>query len=80
VGRERVGKGGVVRSAADRRGALEAVAKRAIELGASVLGFHTAGLAGPKGNRETFIQLAEGSRARARADIAGLALKVEPDE
>jgi 23S rRNA (cytidine1920-2'-O)/16S rRNA (cytidine1409-2'-O)-methyltransferase len=80
VGRERVGKGGVVRSAADRRGALEAVAERAIELGASVLGFHSAGLAGPKGNRETFIQLAEGARARARADIAGLALKVEPDE
>src|SRR4051812_15635398 len=39
VGRERVGKGGVVRDPADRRDALVSVAASARELGAAVLGF-----------------------------------------
>src|SRR3954451_12498842 len=38
VGRERIGKGGVVREAADRRAALVAVGQAALALGASVLG------------------------------------------
>ena len=46
VGRERVGKGGVVRGAEDRRAALVAVAEAARELGASVLGFASSELAG----------------------------------
>ncbi|HUB74834.1 MAG TPA: TlyA family RNA methyltransferase [Solirubrobacteraceae bacterium] len=58
LGRGRVGKGGVVRNGADRREALLAVATSARELGAEVLGFHSSGLAGPKGNRETFLWLA----------------------
>ena len=62
VGRGGVGKGGVVRDGAARVGALVAVGERALELGASVLGYWTSGLPGPKGNRETFIQLAEGGR------------------
>jgi 23S rRNA (cytidine1920-2'-O)/16S rRNA (cytidine1409-2'-O)-methyltransferase len=62
VGRGRVGKGGVVRDPAARREALLAVGREAQELGASVLGYASSGLPGPKGNLETFIWLAEGSR------------------
>src|SRR2546423_10746342 len=47
VGRERVGKGGVVRSAEDRRDALLAVAGAVQGLGATVLGFVPSGLPGP---------------------------------
>ena len=55
VGRERVGKGGVVREADDRRAALIAAGEAARGLGAAVLGFASSGLPGPKGNRETFL-------------------------
>ncbi len=81
VGRERVGKGGVVRDAADRRAALVAVAEAARGHGAAVLGFASSGLPGPKGNRETFLRLAEGGRAGALdADgVAAAARAVEPD-
>jgi 23S rRNA (cytidine1920-2'-O)/16S rRNA (cytidine1409-2'-O)-methyltransferase len=63
VGRERVGKGGVVRDVELRREAIESVAAAAVEQGASVQGFAPSGLPGPAGNRETFIWLAEGTRA-----------------
>ena len=62
VGRERVGKGGVVRSPDDRRAALLAVGACARAQGAAVLGFASSGLPGPKGNLETFAWLAEGGR------------------
>ena len=78
VGRERVGKGGVVRSAEDRRAALVAVAATARANGAAVLGFASSGLPGPKGNRETFVWLAEGGRAAADLDLEALAREVEP--
>lgn len=79
VGRGRVGKGGVVRDPGHRRQALEDVAVAACGLGYAVLGFHSSGLPGPKGNRETFVRLAESGRARAGAgDIAALALAAEP--
>jgi 23S rRNA (cytidine1920-2'-O)/16S rRNA (cytidine1409-2'-O)-methyltransferase len=77
VGRERVGKGGVVREPADRRDALVAVARAADGLGASVLGFASSGLPGPKGNRETFVWLAEGGRPGVE-DIEAAARQVEP--
>jgi 23S rRNA (cytidine1920-2'-O)/16S rRNA (cytidine1409-2'-O)-methyltransferase len=77
VGRERVGKGGVVRSADDRREALVAVAASAAACGAAVLGFASSELPGPKGNRETFVWLAEGSRG-AGAELEELAREVEP--
>ena len=67
VGRERVGKGGVVRSADDRRSALLAVAEHARdELGAAVLGYASSGLPGPAGNEET-LRLARRGRPRGRA-------------
>jgi 23S rRNA (cytidine1920-2'-O)/16S rRNA (cytidine1409-2'-O)-methyltransferase len=79
VGRERIGKGGVVRSAADRRAALVAVAAHARdELGAAVLGFASSGLPGPAGNRESFVWLAEGGRPGAVEDLEGAAREVEP--
>ncbi|MBA3301628.1 MAG: TlyA family RNA methyltransferase [Thermoleophilaceae bacterium] len=78
LGRERVGKGGVVRSAEDRRSALVAVAGSARELGAEVLGFASSGLPGPAGNLESFVHLGEGSHAAAREDIDAAAREVEP--
>jgi len=78
VGRDRVGKGGVVREAADRRAALVAVAGAARALGGAVLGFASSGLPGPKGNRETFLWLAEGGRPGAVEDLEAAARAVEP--
>jgi 23S rRNA (cytidine1920-2'-O)/16S rRNA (cytidine1409-2'-O)-methyltransferase len=63
VGRERVGKGGVVRDPALRREAVRDVALAARDLGAAVMGFASSGLPGPAGNLETFVWLAEGSRS-----------------
>jgi 23S rRNA (cytidine1920-2'-O)/16S rRNA (cytidine1409-2'-O)-methyltransferase len=78
VGRARVGKGGVVRDAADRRAALIAVAQAAQALAATVLGLASSGLPGPKGNRETFVWLGEAGRAGAVADVEAAAREVEP--
>ena len=77
VGRESVGKGGVVRDAQLRREALIAVGTAARGLGAAVLGYAGSGLPGPKGNRETFVWLAERARGEVE-DIARAAAEVEP--
>jgi 23S rRNA (cytidine1920-2'-O)/16S rRNA (cytidine1409-2'-O)-methyltransferase len=77
VGREGVGKGGVVRDRGARRNALVAVGESARSLGASVLGYASSGLPGPKGNLETFIWLAEHTR-RGIADLEAAAREVEP--
>jgi 23S rRNA (cytidine1920-2'-O)/16S rRNA (cytidine1409-2'-O)-methyltransferase len=77
VGREQVGKGGVVREAADRRRALVSVGEAARGLGAAVLGYASSGLPGPKGNLETFVWLAEGGRAES-VDLERAAGGVEP--
>jgi 23S rRNA (cytidine1920-2'-O)/16S rRNA (cytidine1409-2'-O)-methyltransferase len=79
VGRERVGKGGVVRSADDRRAALVAVGEWARDsMGVSVLGYASSGLPGPAGNQETFVWLAEAGRAGAVSDVEAAAREVEP--
>ena len=78
VGRERVGKGGVVRSADDRRSALVAIGEWAREQGHSVLGYASSGLPGPAGNEETFIWLAEAGRQGALEDVDAAAREVEP--
>ena len=72
----RVGKGGVVRQASDRRDALRAVAGAGAEAGLSVRGLASSGLPGPKGNRETFIWFARGGPAVA--DLAAEIERVEP--
>jgi 23S rRNA (cytidine1920-2'-O)/16S rRNA (cytidine1409-2'-O)-methyltransferase len=78
VGRERVGKGGVVRDPAERRAALVAAGAAAQALGTAVLGFVSSGLPGPKGNRESFVWLAEAGRAGAVEDLEAAALVAEP--
>jgi 23S rRNA (cytidine1920-2'-O)/16S rRNA (cytidine1409-2'-O)-methyltransferase len=79
VGRERVGGGGVVRSADDRRSALVEVGRFAREeLGLSVLGYASSGLPGPAGNRESFVWLAEGGRAGTVAGLQDAARRAEP--
>lgn len=79
LGRERVGRGGVVRSADDRRAALVSVGELARdELGLSVLGFASSGLPGPAGNRESFAWLAEPGREGAVRDVVAAAREVEP--
>jgi 23S rRNA (cytidine1920-2'-O)/16S rRNA (cytidine1409-2'-O)-methyltransferase len=78
LGRERVGKGGVVRDPADRLDALVTVAHAARELGASVQGFCSSGLPGPAGNRESFIWCTESGRP-GRDDLLAAALEVEPE-
>jgi 23S rRNA (cytidine1920-2'-O)/16S rRNA (cytidine1409-2'-O)-methyltransferase len=77
VGRERVGKGGVVRDPEVRRSALVEVAAAARALGTSVLGFAPSGLPGPKGNVETFLWLGEAGRAGAVQDVAAAVANVD---
>lgn len=78
VGRGRVGKGGVVRDPDMRRGVLVEIAAFSRGQGASVLGFASSGLPGPKGNRESFVWLAEGGREGAVEDLEAAARRVEP--
>ena len=78
VGRAKVGKGGVVRDPALRREALVSVGAAALELGASVMGYASSGLPGPKGNRESFVWLAEAGRPGAVHDLDQAVLRAEP--
>jgi 23S rRNA (cytidine1920-2'-O)/16S rRNA (cytidine1409-2'-O)-methyltransferase len=77
VGRERLGKGGVVREPALRRDAIAGVARAAQALGASVMGFAPSGLPGPAGNRETFAWLAEAGRPGAIEDVEAALAEVD---
>jgi 23S rRNA (cytidine1920-2'-O)/16S rRNA (cytidine1409-2'-O)-methyltransferase len=76
LGPRRVGKGGVVRDAADRREALLSVARAAEDAGLAAVGFASSGLPGPKGNRETFVQLAR--EGEPLADLEAAVQVVEP--
>jgi 23S rRNA (cytidine1920-2'-O)/16S rRNA (cytidine1409-2'-O)-methyltransferase len=70
VGREKVGKGGVVRSDADRQAAADAVIACAAEHGYRLVGSADSRVQGPKGNREIFVRLApagDGGRERTTA-------------
>jgi 23S rRNA (cytidine1920-2'-O)/16S rRNA (cytidine1409-2'-O)-methyltransferase len=78
VGRGNVGKGGVVREGDARRATLVAVAAAARSEGSAVLGFASSGLPGPKGNRETFVWLAEAGRDGDVRDLEAAARVVEP--
>ena len=62
VGREQVGKGGVVRDDALRAEAVESVRRAAEELGWSEVARVDSRVAGPKGNREVFLLLDAASR------------------
>ena len=80
LGRGRVGRGGVVRAAADRREALLTVGEgvRSV-LGLSVLGYASSGLPGPAGNRETFVWIAEAGREGALTDLEAAAREIESE-
>jgi 23S rRNA (cytidine1920-2'-O)/16S rRNA (cytidine1409-2'-O)-methyltransferase len=78
VGRDRVGKGGVVRSAGDRRAALVAVGREVRSAGFELLGYASSGLPGPAGNRESFAWIAEGGRRGGVEDVEAAAREVEP--
>jgi 23S rRNA (cytidine1920-2'-O)/16S rRNA (cytidine1409-2'-O)-methyltransferase len=77
VGREHVGKGGVVRDVQARRRALIEVGRAATELSVSVVGYASSGLPGPKGNIETFVWLAESSRGGVE-ELERAVAEVEP--
>ncbi len=76
LGRKRVGRGGVVRSAADRRDAIRSVAAEAEALGLRVGGLASSGLPGPKGNLETFLWC--GAEVAPLADFDAALAEVEP--
>lgn len=78
VGRDRVGKGGVVRDPEFRRDALRSVAQVAEALGAKVEGFAPSGLPGPKGNIETFIHLRPGPSAVSPSELDEMIQRAEP--
>jgi 23S rRNA (cytidine1920-2'-O)/16S rRNA (cytidine1409-2'-O)-methyltransferase len=78
LGRERVGRGGVVRSPDDRREALVAVGDHLRELGLPVLGFASSGLPGPAGNRESLVWAAEAGRPGGVYDMTAAARRAEP--
>ena len=80
VGRERVGKGGVVRAAEDRRAALVAVGEAVRrELGVAVLGFASSGLPGPGGQPRELRLARRGRPRRARVeDVEPAAARAEP--
>jgi len=80
VGRGRVGKGGVVREPGDRRAALVGAGEAAIQAGAAVRGYHSSGLPGPKGNRETFMWLTESARGCERPTGRSRGLRGEEGE
>jgi 23S rRNA (cytidine1920-2'-O)/16S rRNA (cytidine1409-2'-O)-methyltransferase len=69
AGRERVGKGGVVRDPETRVETLVSVAESARAQGYAVMGFAASGLPGPSGNRETFVWIAEAGRDGALEDV-----------
>ncbi len=75
LGKERVGKGGVVREAEDRRDAIRQVAEAAEGEGLVVRGLAPSGLSGPKGNRETFVWA---TREGKPVDLESALREVEP--
>ena len=77
VGRERVGKGGVVRIAEDRLAALVSVGDAALHAGMSVHGYCSSGLPGPAGNLESFVWCSEPVRTGVD-DLVAAAREAEP--
>ncbi len=75
LGRQRVGRGGVVRDPDARRDAVRSVAEAAAADGLVVRGIAPSGLPGPKGNVETFLALGRsGDAIDLEAELAGAAI------
>lgn len=79
VGRERVGKGGVVRDRETRVDAIHEAATAAVAAGCVVRGACSSGLPGPAGNKEAFLwlQRSDGNE-QPDAELRALAESVEP--
>ncbi len=75
LGKEKVGKGGVVRDAGDRRDAIRKVVEAVRKERLAVRGLASSGLPGPKGNRETFVWA---SRSGKEIDLDNALEEVEP--
>jgi 23S rRNA (cytidine1920-2'-O)/16S rRNA (cytidine1409-2'-O)-methyltransferase len=75
LGKEKVGKGGVVRDAGDRRDAIRKVVEAVKKEGLVVRGLVSSGLPGPKGNRESFVWAA---RSGEPVDLDVALEEVEP--
>lgn len=77
AGRDKVGKGGVVRDPAVHRAVLERVAVWLERRGTAILGFCDSGHPGPKGNVEFFVWFCDGGAepAAARVDPAAAAAR-----
>ena len=69
VGKDRLGKGGVVREPAHRAAAVTDVAAAAAERGWGAVGVATSPLPGPAGNVEYFLWLRHGAATVTEADI-----------
>jgi 23S rRNA (cytidine1920-2'-O)/16S rRNA (cytidine1409-2'-O)-methyltransferase len=65
AGRDKVGKGGVVRDPEVRKAAIDSVVAEAERLGMVLLGQAEAKIKGPKGNQETFVYWAKGPPSRS---------------
>ena len=69
VGKQRVGKGGVVREPALRAAAVETVGRAAADLGWGAAGVCASGLPGPAGNVEYFLWLRRDARPLRGDDV-----------
>ena len=78
LGKGRVGKGGVVRSAEDRLEALVSAGEAARRSGLCVHSYCSSGLPGPAGNRESFMWCSDDSRAGVE-DLITAARQAEPE-
>lgn len=78
VGRERLGKRGVVQNDELRAEAVRGVAAAAAELGLGVAGLVRSPLPGPSGNVEFFLRLRAGAPALSEADLAAATTGTNP--
>ncbi len=72
AGRERVGRGGVVRDASEHRRVLEGVVAAARDLGLVAVALVASPLVGPAGNREFLLELRRAGRAIGPERIAAV--------
>jgi 23S rRNA (cytidine1920-2'-O)/16S rRNA (cytidine1409-2'-O)-methyltransferase len=79
VGRERVGKGGVVRDDAVRQAAADDVVRAAEALGRHAIGRADCRLAGPKGNVEIFVHLSRKPHADSAPGLESATRSVDRD-
>jgi 23S rRNA (cytidine1920-2'-O)/16S rRNA (cytidine1409-2'-O)-methyltransferase len=78
VGKDRLGKGGVVRDPAHRAEAVAGIAAAAAERGWGAVAVATSPLPGPSGNVEFFLWLRRGPAAVSEADITAAVSRSDP--